>query len=190
MQFWSSGSHAHQFQLLTWNVIRRQLVRPTGRPAGALKWHDTRVGKHGNFKFDTHTHTQTRLTTTVSSSPTPVSDNYVLPTLEHSLSVGRAAVLETGPLPPQDHKSGTVCRPISDYVGCHIRPVQAVTGDTWGHGAVWTVLTAPNRNILTYLHDVTICVSVLTKIKVPQVEIKKKTATTYTVSQKICGPEL
>ena len=28
--------------------------------------------------------------------------------------------LETGPLPPQDHKSGTVCRPIdSDYVGCH-----------------------------------------------------------------------
>ena len=33
--------------------------------------------------------------TTVSSSPTPVSDNCVLPTLEHSLSVGRAAVLET-----------------------------------------------------------------------------------------------
>jgi len=45
-----------------------------------------------------------------------------LPTLEHehSLSVGRAAVLETGPLPLQDHKSGTVCRPISDYVGCHM----------------------------------------------------------------------
>jgi len=57
--------------------------------------------------------------TTVSSSPTPVSDNCVLPTLEHSLSVGRAAVLETEPLPPQDRKSGTVCRPISDYVGCH-----------------------------------------------------------------------
>ena len=57
--------------------------------------------------------------TTVSSSPTPVSDNYVLPTLEHSLSVGRTAVLETGPLPPQDHKSGTVCRPVSDNVGCH-----------------------------------------------------------------------
>jgi len=35
------------------------------------------------------------------------------------LSVGRAAVLETVLLPPQDHKSGTVCRPISDYVGCH-----------------------------------------------------------------------
>jgi len=44
------------------------------------------------------------------------------------LSVGRAAVLETGPLPPQDHKSGTVCRPISYYVGCHM-PVQAVTED-------------------------------------------------------------
>jgi len=57
--------------------------------------------------------------TTVSSSPTPVSDSCVLPTLEHSLSVGRATVLETGPLPPQDYKSGTVCRPISDYVGCH-----------------------------------------------------------------------
>ena len=28
-------------------------------------------------------------------------------------------VLETGPLLPQDHKSGTVCRPISDCVGCH-----------------------------------------------------------------------
>jgi len=54
---------------------------------------------------------------------TPVSDNCVLPTLEHSLWVGRA-----GPSPPQDHKSGTVCRPISDYVGCH-RPVQADTGE-------------------------------------------------------------
>jgi len=60
----------------------------------------------------------------------PVSVNCVLPTLEHSLLVGRAAILETGPLPPQDHKSGTVCRPISDYVGCHTaRPVQAVTED-------------------------------------------------------------
>ena len=29
------------------------------------------------------------------------------------------AVLETGPLPPQHHESGTVCCPISDYVGCH-----------------------------------------------------------------------
>ena len=30
-----------------------------------------------------------------------------------------AAVLETEPLSPQDHNSGTVCRPISDHVGCH-----------------------------------------------------------------------
>jgi len=57
--------------------------------------------------------------TTVSSPPTPMSDNCVLSTLEHSSSVGRAAVLETGPLPPHALKSGTVCRPISDYVGCH-----------------------------------------------------------------------
>ena len=27
------------------------------------------------------------------------------------LSIGHTAVLETGPLPPQDHKSGTVCHP-------------------------------------------------------------------------------
>ena len=50
--------------------------------------------------------------TTVSSSPTPVSDECVL-------SVECAAFLKTGPLPPQDHTSGTVCRPISDDVGCH-----------------------------------------------------------------------
>ena len=44
--------------------------------------------------------------------------HYVLRTLEH-LSVGRAAVLEPGPFPPQD-KSGIVCRPISDYVGYYV----------------------------------------------------------------------
>jgi len=66
-------------------------------------------------------------TTHCRSSPTPVSDNCVLPTLEHSLSVGRAAVLETGPLPPHDHKSGTVCHPISDYVGCYM----ASSGSYW-----------------------------------------------------------
>jgi len=75
-------------------------------------------------------------------------------TLEHSLSVGRATVLETGPLPPQDHKSGTVCRPISDYVGCHT----ASPGGYWRHfysdseaTAQCELFTAPNRNILTYL---------------------------------------
>jgi len=52
---------------------------------------------------------------TAISSLTSVSD---MLTLEHSLSVGRAAVLETKPLPRQDHKSGTVYRQISNYVGC------------------------------------------------------------------------
>ena len=87
--------------------------------------------------------------TTVSSSPTPVS------TLEHSLSVGCAAVLETRPLPPQDQKSGTVCRPIADYVGCHT----ASSGRYWRHfysdseakAKCELFLIAPNKNILTYL---------------------------------------
>jgi len=58
----------------------------------------------------------------------------------------------------QDHMSGTACRPISDYAGCHndIRPVQAVTEDTyirtvWPRRSVICFLTAPYRNILTYL---------------------------------------
>ena len=67
--------------------------------------------------------------TIVSSLPTPASDNCVLLTLEHSQSVGHAAVLEKGPLPPQDHKSGTVCRPISDYVGYHTTS----SGGYWRH---------------------------------------------------------
>ena len=53
----------------------------------------------------------------VVDSLTPVSDNCVLPTLVVS---GRAAVSGIGPLPPQDHKYGTVCHSISDYVGCHM----------------------------------------------------------------------
>ena len=63
-----------------------------------------------------------------------------------------AAVLETGPLPPQDLKPGTVCCPMSDYVGCHT----ASSGGSWrhfysvGHGAVWAVLTAL-RQIETFL---------------------------------------
>ena len=55
--------------------------------------------------------------TTVRLSPTLVSDNCVLSTLEHSLLLGRAAVLETGPLPPQDHTS--LEQSVTDYVGCH-----------------------------------------------------------------------
>jgi len=72
-----------------------------------------------------------------------------------ALSVRCAAVLETGPLPPQQHKSWTVCSPVSDYVGCHT----ASSGSYWTHfysdseaTAQWELfLTAPNRNILTYL---------------------------------------
>jgi len=45
----------------------------------------------------------------------------------HSLSVWHTAVLETGTLPLQHHKSGTVCRPVSDYVGCHM----ASSGGHW-----------------------------------------------------------
>ena len=110
------------------------------------------------FKFSdifTHLYFHNRQHWTASSLLTPVSDNCVLPTLEHSLSVGCAAVLETGPLPMQDHKSGTVCRPISDYVGCHT----ASSGGYWRHcysdseatAQCELFLTAQHRNILTYL---------------------------------------
>ena len=86
-----------------------------------------------------------------------LSDNWVLPTPKHSSSVGRAAVLETGPLPLQDHKSGTVCRPISDHVGCHT----ASSGGYWRHfcsdseatAQCELFLTVPNRNILNYFRS-------------------------------------
>ena len=60
----------------------------------------------------------------------------------------------------------SVCQDWSDFndgdfaarpetTGTVIRPVQAVTEDIlagqWDHGAVWTLSTAPSRNILTYL---------------------------------------
>ena len=54
---------------------------------------------------------------------------------------------QTGLLPPQDLKSGTVCHPISDYVGCHT----ASSGGYWRHFYSDSEATAPNRNILTYL---------------------------------------
>ena len=83
------------------------------------------------------------------------SDNCVLPTLEHWLLVGRAAVLETGPLLPQDHKSGTICRPISDYVGCHTASSRGYSrhfySDSEAAAPCELLLTAPNINILTYL---------------------------------------
>ena len=81
------------------------------------------------------------------------SDNCILTTLEHSLSVGRAAVLETGPLPPHDHKSGTVCSPISDNVGCHVANLggygRHLYSDNEATVQYELFLTVPNRNILT-----------------------------------------
>jgi len=72
----------------------------------------------------------------------------------HSNTRCQSLVLETGPLSPQDHNSGTVCRPISDYVGCHT----ASSGGYWRHfysdseatAQCELFLTAQNRNILTY----------------------------------------
>jgi len=76
-----------------------------------------------------------------------------LPTLEHSLSVGRAAVSETGPLPPQDHKSGTVCRLISDYAGCHTASSGGYSrhfySDSEATAQCELLLTVPIKNILT-----------------------------------------
>ena len=64
-------------------------------------------------------------------------------------NTSHTAVLETGPLPPQEHKSGAVCRSISNYV--------ANSGGYWRHfysdneatAQCELFLTAPNRNILT-----------------------------------------
>ena len=71
-----------------------------------------------------------------------------------------------GHLPQQDHESGTVCRPISRLrgpsYGQFMRLLKTVIFGQWGHGAVWTVLTAPNRNILAYLLTYVLhCVCVL-----------------------------
>jgi len=89
---------------------------------------------------------------TVSSLPTSVLHNSILLTLEHS-SVRRAAALETGPLPPQDLKFGTVCCPISDCVECHM----ASSGSYWRQfyfdceatAQCALFLSVPNRNIFT-----------------------------------------
>ena len=91
---------------------------------------------------------------TVHSSPTPVSDNSVLPTLKHSLSVGRAAVLETGPLPTQDHsleqsaaQFNCVCCRTANLGGYW----KNVCSDSEAVAQCELFLTASNRNILTYL---------------------------------------
>jgi len=91
----------------------------------------------------------------VSSSPTHVSDDYVLPTLEHSLSVGA-----------QQFWRQNLCRrrtttleqsaAQSQTMWAVIRPVQAVTKDILGlFGSEVTAqcelfLTVQNTNILTY----------------------------------------
>jgi len=79
------------------------------------------------------------MTVSVSSSPTPVSDNCVLPTLKHSLSVGCTTVSETGPLPPQDHKSAAQCQTIWLSYGQFRQLMKTFLFGQWGHGAVWTV---------------------------------------------------
>jgi len=48
-------------------------------------------------------------------------------------------------------KSGTVCRPISDYVGCHIASSGGYCSDIEATAQCEVSLTAPNRVILTYL---------------------------------------
>jgi len=76
-------------------------------------------------------------------------------TLEQSLSVGRATVLETGLLPPQDHNlEQSVAQ--SHTLWALIRPVQAVTVGAFiqtvrPRRSVNCFFTATNRNILTYL---------------------------------------
>jgi len=81
--------------------------------------------------------------TTVNSSPTYVSDNCVLLTLERSLSTGRPAVSETGPSHLLEPECGTVCRQTWDNRNCHT----ASSGGHWRHfysdsettaGAVWS----------------------------------------------------
>jgi len=73
-------------------------------------------------------------------------------------SVGRAAVLETGPVPPQDHKSGTASLPPNLRL-CMVSYAQfrRLLETFVRHGAEWTVLTVPNRNILTYLLKFDMC---------------------------------
>jgi len=83
-------------------------------------------------------------------------------TQEHTQAPGDASwhpimalYLETGPLPPQDHKSGTVCRPITDYVDCHRASSGGYSRHFYSDGEATAqcdlFLTVPNRNILTYL---------------------------------------
>ena len=59
-------------------------------------------------------------------------------------------------LSPQDHKSGTVCRPISDYVGCHAASSvgywRHFYSDSEGTAQCELFLTAPNRTEIFLLN--------------------------------------
>ena len=77
-------------------------------------------------------HTATRRVTwptTVSSSPTPVSDNCVLPTLKHLLSVGRAAVWETWTFATAGPQVWNSLPPSLRVCGLSYGPVQTVIED-------------------------------------------------------------
>ena len=90
----------------------------------------------------------------VNRSPTTASFNSVLPTLQHSF------ISDMQQFWRQDFCRGRTTHleqsaPISDYVGCHT----ASSGGYWRHfysnseatAQCEQFLTAPNRNILTYL---------------------------------------
>jgi len=64
-----------------------------------------------------------------------------------------------GPL--QDHKSGTVCRPISDHVGCHT----ASSGGHWRHGYSNSEATAQCELFLTGQIEIFLLTYLLTVIK-------------------------
>ena len=117
----------------TAHALRFRMCGPgLGVTAHARREVEKSISNFGSIGFPTGPCPATlRVTwsTTVSSSPTPVSDSCVLPTLEHSLSVGRATFLELD-----------ICRsrttsleqlpPNLTTMWAVIRPVHAVTEDS------------------------------------------------------------
>ena len=99
----------------------------------------------------------------------PCQTNADTRTLVESLSVGRAAVLETGPL---------LCRRRTTSLEQSAAQSQTMYGQfrrllktflfgQWGHGEVWTVfLTTLNRHILTYLLHDAVCSDMLLQLYV------------------------
>ena len=106
-------------------------------------------------------HTATRRVTwptTVSSSPTPVSDNCVLPTLKHLLSVGRAAVWETWTFATAGPQVWNSLPPSLRVCGLSYGPVQTVIEDIFirtvrpWHSVNCFSLCRTKIILLTYLH--------------------------------------